>query len=618
MDDDADSVHVRVETSERLEGVRKLMGRERVGIYIIPNNDEHGTEGVAACDQRREYISGFTGPIGTAIITTSAAYLLAPSRYHTQAATQIDENWTFVPSTDWMAFLATIATEEVRVGIDGRLISHTGAAKLTKMIPSKMVYPVTNLVDASWKDRPPAPLDPIFVQAPSYSGEEASSKLDRIRTFLQTRPPDRPSYAKGTPGPQNYVIGILLTRMDEVAWALNLRGSDIPFTPIFRAYFFLSASLAVLFVNPEKLPPDVSEYLAGLSVSVRPYGDVWKFLRKREWEVEGKVIIAPDASYSVALVLSGYRTAVMPSPVRDMMALKNPVELEGLRRAYLRDGVAIVQFFAWLEEKLVHKGYDITEWEAAQRLLDFRKAQAGAGFMGLAGLTKAQAGVNASEEGYVARKATAKRLDKDSPFVLSTGAQYRDGTTSTTRTIHLGDPRPDHIDAYTRVLQGHMAIDAAVFPAGTNAAQLDVLARSALWKGGMDYGHATGTGIGSFLTTSEGPHGFTSTAPLQPGCAITNMQGAYIPSRFGIRLESVLVAKKTHPRRTAGIGGWLAFERLTCVPIQPSLVRWDVLGPAEKAWIQTHNADCLRKLRPFLGSDKRALDWVRRMAEVMP
>lgn len=386
-------------------------------VSIIPNIDEHGSESVAACDLRREYICGFTGPIGTAIVTTDAAYLLAPSRYHAQALTQLDENWTFIPSTDWMAFLATIATEEVRVGIDGRLISHTDAAKLTKAIPSKVVYPVTNLVDAYWRDRPPAPLDPLFLQSPLYSGEEASSKLDRIRGFLQTRPPDRPSYAKGTPGPHNYVIAILLTRMDEVAWTLNLRGSDTPFMPLFRAYFFLSASLAVLFIHPEKLQPDVLAHLAALSVSVRPYADIWKFLRKREWEIEGKVIIAPDASYSVALVLSGYRTAVMPSPVRDMMALKNPVELEGLRRAYLRDGVAVVQFFAWLEEKLVHKGYEITEWEAAQRLLEFRKAY-GAVFMGLTGLTRAQAGVNASEEGYVPRKTTARRVDRDTPFVL--------------------------------------------------------------------------------------------------------------------------------------------------------------------------------------------------------
>lgn len=309
---------------------------------------------------------------------------------------------------------------------------------------------------------------------------------------------------------------------------------------MFQSYLVITADKATLFIDSAKLTDDVEDYLKAVGVDTREYNDLWSYLRKREWG-DGKVsfptrllvsrdpdtsfrkvIISPETSYAVALMLTHFRYTVLPSYVNSMKAIKNDTEIDGMRRAYLRDGASFVKFLAWLEDKLA-RGYEITEYEAAFRLTEYRRTNKH--FMGLAYENISASGANAALPHYSPTKSTAAMIDRDTPYLNDSGGQYKDGTCDTTRTWIFGRPTPEQCEAYTRVLQGHIAIDSAIFPEGTNGHQLDVLARKALWQDGMDYGHGTGHGVGSFLNVHEGPHSFSSNVTLVPGHVITNEPG---------------------------------------------------------------------------------------------
>ena len=323
---------------------------------------------------------------------------------------------------------------------------------------------------------------------------------------------------------------------------------------------------AILFMDPAKLTDDVEDYLKIVGVESRDYNDIWSYLRKREWG-EGKVsflvhvfsrvflilvflkvIIAPETSYAVALMLTHFRYTVLPSHVNSMKAIKNDTEIDGMRRAYLRDGASFVKFLAWLEDKLT-KGYEITEYEAAFRLTEYRRMNKH--FMGLAYENISASGPNAALPHYSPTKSAAAMIDRNSPYLNDSGGQYKDGTCDTTRTWIFGRPTDDQCEAYTRVLQGHIAIDSAIFPEGTTGHQLDVLARKALWQDGMDYGHGTGHGVGSFLNVHEGPHSFSTNISLVPGHVITNEPGfCECPSNGLFRRQ--LLTFTSRPSRTMG------------------------------------------------------------------
>jgi len=271
-----------------------------------------------------------------------------------------------------------------------------------------------------------------------------------------------------------------------------------------------------------------------------------------------------------------------------------------------------VCFLAWLETKL-NEGYDITEYEAAQRLTEFRRKTKH--FMGLAYENISATGPNAALPHYSPRRSTARMIDRNTPYLNDSGGQYRDGTCDTTRTVHFGRPSPEQCDAFTRVLQGHIAIDSAVFPEGTSGHQLDVLARKALWRDGLNYGHGTGHGFGSFLTVHEGPQGFSSSVPLMPGHVVTNEPGFYNEGQWGMRIESALAVRRVKTRGEFNGPIWLGFERLTCVPIQTRMVKESMLTKEEKQWLKDHNQRCLQLLSPHLKEDKRAMKWLKREAD---
>jgi len=588
-------------------------------ISIIPTEDAHGSEYVGINDKRREWISGFTGSAGLAIVSKSAAYLVTDSRYWIQAQQQLDPNWLLIPAgsvdgpKDWVDWLSDRA-KDARIGIDARMITHEKATHLNSQVQPKgckLVYPPQNLVDLIWRDKPTRSKEPIFVQPIQFTGMGAGEKLSKLRQWIKDQAPSVPSYSKkADPTPAQMQVGTIISSLSTIAYLLNLRGDDITFNPVFHSYLVVTLEQAFLFVEPAKVSDEVDEYLKSIGVTRKDYNDVWSFIRKKGWG-EGKLIISPQTSYAISLMVTSFRYTVLPSIVDEWKAIKNHTEIEGLRRAYARDGVAYVRWLAWLEDKM-SSGYDVTEYEAGWRLTEFRRE--GDHYMGLAYENISATGPNAALPHYSPTKSTAKMIDRNTPYLNDSGGQYRDGTCDTTRTMHFGRPSPEQCEAFTRVLQGHIAIDSAIFPEGTTGAQLDVLARKALWQDGLNYMHGTGHGFGSFLNVHEGPHGFSSHVPLLPGHVITNEPGFYNEGNWGMRIESALAVTRVKTKGEFNGNIWLGFERLTCVPIQTKMVKDTMLSKEEKQWLKDHNRRCFEQIEPYIRTDKRAMKWLSREA----
>ncbi|KAH9915057.1 Creatinase/aminopeptidase [Epithele typhae] len=618
---DEDPIVQRQDTLPRLDALREEMEKQGLDWYIIPSEDAHGSEYIAPTDKRREWISGFTGSAGQAVISHNGAWLITDSRYWLQARDQLDRNWELIEAgspglpKEWMEFLVSQAGSDNKIGIDARLISYEKASRLNQELKAKgakLQYPPQNLVDLIWREKPARSREPVYVQPQDFTGIGAGRKLALIRDWIMDQRPSIPSYSKSSePKASQKQVATLLSNLSAIAWTLNLRGDDIPFNPVFHSYLFIGLSDATLFVDQSKITSDVHDYLSSISVNLRDYNDIWTFLRRKEWG-EGNVIVSPETSYAICLMVTSFKYTVLPSHVEELKAVKNDKEIAGLRNAYLRDGAAFVRWLAWLDSKL-QQGYDITEYEAAWRLTEYRRKNKH--YMGLAYENISASGPNAALPHYVPRKSTARMIDRETPYLNDSGGQYRDGTCDTTRTVHFGRPTAEQCEAFTRVLQGHIAIDSAIFPEGTSGARLDVLARKALWQDGLNYMHGTGHGFGSFLNVHEGPQSFSSDTPLVPGHVITNEPGFYNAGKWGMRIESALVVKRIKTRGNFNGDHWLGFERLTCVPIQTKMVKEVMLSKEERQWLKDHNRRCLDLLQPFLRDDTRAVRFLRREAE---
>ncbi|KAG8915366.1 hypothetical protein FRC00_005361 [Tulasnella sp. 408] len=469
-------------SSQKLQAIRKVMKDqpEPIDYYIIPSEDAHQSEYVSQADARREYISNFSGSAGLAIVAHDSAHLFVDSRYWIQAAKEIDNSWTLhrvgAPGErSWLDWIRHESTPNVLFGVDSRLISCDTAVALHAAVlerNSRLTFPRLNLVDASRPDRPVRPNNPVFLHDIKYTGETSSDKIQRIRAWIREKRPTPSeivafpealtlegleSRSKETlglsisistttavdrddsPTPEPY--GIVLSKLDSIAWTLNLRGSDVPYNPVFFSYLVITLDEVILFVDSNKeLVSPVNRYLDDLGVSRRDYSSLWTYLRKGD--IKGQLIIDSKSPYAIAVLLKRPRYVVLNQCiVTQLKGIKNPIEIQGFRECYLRDGAAFVQWLAWLEETVQKKKQPVTEWGAAQKLTEFRTSMDN--FMGLAYANISAVGPNA---------------------------------------VHFGLPSQEQQDAYTRVLQGHIAIDSAVFPEGTTGAQLDVLARKALWK----------------------------------------------------------------------------------------------------------------------------------------
>ncbi|GAA6046932.1 hypothetical protein JCM3770_003436 [Rhodotorula araucariae] len=596
----------RADTSGRLAALRREMADAKVDAYVVPTADAHASEWVGACDDRRAFISGFTGSSGVAVVTTSEAYLFTDSRYFVQAAKQLDKNWTLQKVGEegvknWDKWLLELPKSS-RIGIDATLLDYGTGKTLSAAVQAHglfLVFPATNLVDAIWLSRPARSAAPIHPHPLQFSGKSASDKLVAVRAYLR----------KLLPGAEDATY--LVSTLPALAWLLNLRGGDIAHNPVFYAYALVARDEVVLWVQGAAVGAEVRRAVGEFGGRIEEYDGALAGLQKLR---KGKVVTDAKVSWAVVDRLGEDNVVIVKSPVETMQAVKNEVEIEGFRRAYLRDGAAWARWQAWLEDEIA-QGKEVTEWEAAEKLTSYRAAQQF--FAGLAYENISATGENAALPHYEPSASARVPISRSSPYLNDSGAQYLDGTIDTTRTMHFGRPTREHKRAYTRVLQGHIAVDALVFPEGTTGEQVDVVARAPLWSEGMNYGHGTGHGVGEYLSVHEPQVGIAhSTAyfntPFVPGHVTSNEPAYYEVGSYGIRIESVLCVKEVHTRRGFGGPRWLGFERLTMVPIQTTMVDWAHLSPTEKTWLKKHNRTCAERLLPLVKDDKRAVRWLKR------
>ncbi|KAL9008179.1 MAG: hypothetical protein Q9173_006665 [Seirophora scorigena] len=611
-----------VHTTERLQSLRKLMKEQNVDVYIVPSEDSHQSEYIAPCDARREFISGFSGSAGTAVITSDKAALATDGRYFNQASKQLDCNWHLLKTgledvPTWQEWTAEQSEGHKNVGVDPTVITAPEARKLTEKIKKKggaqLIGVKANLVDLVWADeRPPRPNEKVSVLGIEYAGKKFEEKIEDLRKEL-----DKKNSA-----------GLIVSMLDEIAWLFNLRGKDIPYNPVFFSYAAVTPTTATLYIDDSKLESDVVPYL-GEQVLIRPYDaifeDVEGFGRSLEVEapVEGKpptprkkFWISTKASWALSLNLGGEeKVDEVRSPIGDAKAIKNSTELEGMRACHIRDGASLSEFFAWLDEELIAKQTKLDEVQVADKLEEIRAKKDR--FVGLSFDTISSTGPNAAVIHYKPEKGNCSIIDPTAVYLCDSGAQYLDGTTDTTRTLHFGEPTAMEIKSYTLVLKGVIAIDRAVFPKGTSGFALDTLARQFLWREGLDYRHGTGHGVGSYLNVHEGPIGIGtrvqySEVPLSVGNVISDEPGYYEDGNFGIRIENMVMAQEAKTNHKFGDKPWLGFEHVTMVPMCRKLIDGKLLTQEERTWLNEYHQEVFDKTKGFFVQDERTMRWLER------
>ncbi|XXG96718.1 centromeric DNA-binding histone H3-like protein cse4 [Hypoxylon texense] len=610
----------KVNTTARLAELRKLMSENEVDVYIVPSEDSHSSEYIAPSDARRAFISGFTGSAGCAVVTHDKAALATDGRYFNQASKQLDENWVLLKQglqdvPTWQEWSADQAAGGKVVAVDPTLVTSGTAKKLSEKIKKsggKDLVPVeVNLVDKVWGgDRPPQPNEPVMVLSDNFAGKNVKTKLADLRKELEKKKS----------------LGFVVSMLDEIAWLFNLRGNDIPYNPVFLSYAVVTADEATLYINSSKLDSKCQSYLAENGVVIKPYEDIFgdatalsqaAAAKKAEDTSDNrKFLIANKASWALKRALGGDdMVEEIRSPIGDSKAVKNETELEGMRSCHIRDGAALIEFFAWLEEQLVVKRATIDEVEAADKLEALRAKQKY--FVGLSFSTISSTGANAAVIHYKPERGSCATIDPNAVYLCDSGAQYLDGTTDTTRTLHFGEPTEAEIEAYTLVLKGNIALDRAVFPKGTTGFALDGLARQFLWQQGLDYRHGTGHGVGSYLNVHEGPIGIGtrvqfSEVALSPGNVISDEPGYYEDGSFGIRIENIIMVKEVQTKHKFGDKPYLGFEHVTMVPYCRKLIDSSLLTEGEKAWLNDYNADIWNKTKGYFEKDELTTAWLKR------
>ncbi|KAB8349657.1 hypothetical protein FH972_023676 [Carpinus fangiana] len=622
-----------VHTTERLAHLRTLMKKNGVDIYswshtssacdrvliyciVVPSEDSHQSEYIAPTDARRAFISGFSGSAGTAVISATKAALATDGRYFNQAAKQLDSNWELLKQglqdvPTWQDWTADQSDGGKTVGVDPTIITAADARKLAEKIKKKggkdLKAVTENLVDAVWgKDKPARPNEPVTVHPIEYSGKSISDKLTDLRKELDKKK----------------CSGFIVSMLDEIAWLYNVRGTDIPYNPVFFAYAAVTADSATLYVDKTKLDDKVILHL-GSDVAVKPYDAIFqdtttmgKSLDASKDDPKKKVLLSTKASWALYQNLGGESNVEeVRSPISDEKASKNEAELKGMRDCHIRDGAALSEFFAWLEEQLVVKGAKVDEVEAADKLEEYRSKKDK--FAGLSFPTISSTGANAAIIHYGPEKGNCSVIDPASVYLCDSGAQYLDGTTDTTRTLHFGEPTAMEKKAYTLVLKGNIALETARFPKGTSGFALDTLARQYLWKEGLDYRHGTGHGVGSFLNVHEGPIGIGtriqySEVPLAVGNVISDEPGYYEDGKFGIRIENIIVVREVETKHRFGDKPYLGFDHVTMVPHCRKLIDPSLLTADERDFINDYHKEVVEKTKSFFEGDERTLKWLER------
>ncbi|WP_425470209.1 aminopeptidase P family protein [Sphingobium fluviale] len=578
--------------TKRLALLRAELASRQLDGFVVPLTDEHMSEYVGAYAQRLAWLTGFGGSAGSAVVLAEKAAVFVDGRYTLQVRDQVDGalyDYCDLPAkqpTDW---LVAEAREGMRIGYDPWLHTRDWVAKMRETLAAKraeLVAVEDNPVDAVWQDRPAPSLAPAVPHGLEFAGKAHEDKLSDIAEWLKARGAD----------------AAVLSALDSIAWALNIRGSDVARTPVALSYAIAKADGTVdLFIAPEKVTDALRAHL-GNRVSIRDRAD---FAQALASEYAGKrVTVDPERAVAAifeALGGGGAQIDAVRDPVVLAKAIKNATEIAGHDAAQLRDNAALVRFLHWIS--VVGPQGSETELSAAAKLQSFREATGK--LIDLSFDTISGAGPNGAIVHYRAEERTNRAIAPDMLYLVDSGGQYRDGTTDITRTIAIGTPTEEMRTRFTLVLKGHIALARALFPQGTRGSQLDVLARRALWEAGLDYAHGTGHGVGSFLSVHEGPQRIATFGggdePLKPGMIVSNEPGYYKTGEYGIRIENLVLVEA---REVAGAEKpMLGFRTLSHVPIDRALVDAGMLDASERAWLNAYHAETLRRIAPLLEGD---------------
>lgn len=587
---------------ERINRLRGTFTSNAVKAFIIPSTDPHMSEYVAPHWKSREWISGFTGSAGTVVVTQDKAGLWTDSRYFLQAEKQLAGSGItlykeMLPETPGITdFLGSNLKAGDAVGIDGKMFSAYQVEQIRAELAAQSIQIriCDDPMQEIWEDRPSMPDSPAFVYDIRYAGKSCEEKISEIRDILNE---------KG-------IYALLLPTLDEIAWTLNLRGSDVHCNPVVISYLLITQEEVVYFISPEKITPAVKEYLIEQHICIRDYHEVEAYLKN----FNGRNLLAdPKKTNSAVYSAINPQCAIIrsESPVAMLKAIRNKQEIAGIHAAMQRDGVALVKFLKWLEEA-VPTGKE-TELSIDRKLHEFRAAQPlymGESFDTIAGYKEHGAIVH-----YSATPESDATLQPKGFLLLDSGAQYLDGTTDITRTIALGELTEEEKTDYTYILKGHIALGMAKFPAGTRGAQLDVLARMPLWQHGMNFLHGTGHGVGHFLNVHEGPQSIRmneNPVVLQPGMVTSNEPGVYKAGSHGIRTENLtLVCKDTEGM----YGEYLRFETITLCPICKKGIIKEMLTTEETEWLNNYHRSVYEQLAPSLNEDERG--WLQKATSAL-
>ena len=590
-----------------MEDLREVMRREHLAACIFPSTDPHQSEYVADHWKGREWISGFNGSAGTAVVTLHSAALWTDSRYFLAADEQLrgTEYQLMKLKIEGTPTIAEWIGREcgpgAEVAVDGMVNSTNFVKELIADLRKQGGITLRTNFDPLariWRDRPAVPENPVEIYPLQYAGETAHEKIARIRKALREKHAD----------------GMLMAALDDIAWTLNLRGSDVHCNPVFVSYLLISSSDVTLYINKVKLPSEVQSYLKAEGVGVAPYDRIKEGLKDY---FEYNILLDPDevnyALYeSVRRSGDNVRRAVAiveeESPVKRMKTVKNEREIAGFRSAMLKDGIAMVKFLYWLSDYIGKPEIsDLTEISIDQKLTSLRAEQPL--YRDISFDTIAGYGTHAAIVHYEATAETDIPLQPKGMLLLDSGAQYLDGTTDVTRTIALGPLTEEEKKIYTLVLKGHIQIELCKFPCGASGTQIDILARKDMWREGMNYLHGTGHGVGTYLNVHEGPHQFRmewKPAPLVAGMTITDEPGIYLSGKFGVRIENTLLIT---PYQETPFGKFLQFESLTLCPIDTVPILTDMLLPEELSWLNAYHQRVFDTLAPHLSPAESA--WLR-------
>lgn len=583
--------------AQRVAALRQVMREEHLSAVIIPSTDPHNGEYIPARWESRKWISGFDGSAGTAVVTLNSAALWTDSRYFLAAEEQL-QGTEYVLMKERMSGTPTIPQwlgreladeKSPEVALDGMCNSAATVEALVSELRAEGGITLRTNFDPMqriWHDRPSIPDASVFIHPMEYAGESAADKLTRIRRALRTVHAD----------------GMLVSALDDIAWTLNLRGTDVHCNPVFVSYLLISPTSATLYINKEKLTAEVSAYLMAQGVATDDYANVARGLSNY---LEYNILLDPDET-SYTLTKAVRRKIVShASPIPTLKAVKNGVEMQGFRNAMLRDGVALVKFLSRFKTA-VEQGR-LTEVSADEMLTAYRAEQPlfrGISFDTIVGYQEHGAIVH-----YEATPATDVPLRPEGLVLIDSGAQYLDGTTDITRTIALGPLTEEQKRVYTLVLKGHIQLQMLKFPDGASGTQLDAIARKDLWAAGLNFMHGTGHGVGSFLNVHEGPHQIRMEyrpAPLRAGMTVTDEPGIYLAGRFGVRIENTLLVV---PYLSTECGDFLGFETLTLCPIDTAPIIVSMLTPDERAWLNSYHKTVFEKLSPYLNDEEK--EWLR-------